>query len=404
MAFPLELTNVSRQGDYLIAQRKGKTGLIGPDGRTLLDFRFESVELLGERAFLTREPNSIQRLFDKQGREIIPWPCQYIQAVGDSCFLITLANGMQGIIGLDGRMLLPVATRKIACRDEGPCFEEKAGKWGMLDASGAVLLPYDYDFIDGIYEGSGPYVVGKRGRYGYVDARGRLLTRLDYDYADLFSMGRAAVRRKGKWGFLDISGREVVSPSFDYLENFRYDSTETAALLNGRYVLIDAGGRVTRDFPYDQPYAASYFHRELEYEFHPGQGSVLKDRQGRVLLQKPGFRFWHAQGGLVAYAAVSPDDCVRPPFGLMNYAGAPLGPAVYTYLGMAHLGVCYFIPAIRDKQWGFLDGRGQTAIPFEYDRTWNLSQPFKNGAWRGGVHRAGKSWNVDRTGKWAPDE
>lgn len=402
---PGELTQVIRQGDFLKAFRKDKAGLIGPNGRVIIDFQYDGIEELGPYTFRasTNQNDALfqQRLFDHQGREISRQFYRRIETLTDSSFFVWDAEERRGIIGLDGRIILPLDKADILCW-RGLCAVTKAGKWGLITPDGAQLLPFEYDFIDAGDEG--PLVLGKQGRYGYIDTGGRWLTTLQYDYADIYSMGRAAVRKNGKWGFLDLSGKELIPLRFDYAENFRYNTPETVVLLDGRYMLIDTSGLVTRAFPYEQPRAPEFFHRRLEYENKTGKGTVLKDFSGRILLEKPDLRFMRSRGGLIVYAKDSRDECTYPPYGLMNYAGAPVGQAVYTHVNPDHLGVCYMIPAIRDKRWGFLDGRGHEVVPFEYDRAWNVYEPFKNGDWEGGVHLAGKSWIVNRFGKWVREQ
>ena len=392
---------MTRQGDFLKARRKDKAGLIAPNGRVIIDFKYDDIEDLGPYTFRTSTNQNDalfqQRLFDHQGREISRQFYRRIETLTDSSFFVWDAEERRGIMGLDGRIILPLDKRDILCW-HGFCAVHKDGKWGLIKPDGKEVLPYEYDFIDAGDEGT--LVVGKQGLYGYYDVSGRWLTGLQYDYADVFSMGRAAIRKNGKWGFIDTSGKELAPLRFDYAENFRYNTAETVVLLDGRYMLIDTAGLVIRAFPFEQPLAPEFFHRRLEYENKAGKGTVLKDYSGRILLEKPDLRFMHARGGLIVYAKDSRDECTYPPYGLMNYAGAPIGQAVYTHLNPDHLGVCYMIPAIRDKRWGFLDGRGHEVVPFEYDRTWNVYEPFKNGDWEGGVHLAGKSWIINRFGKW----
>lgn len=396
-----EIQEARRLGAFLTARQNGKAGLIGPDGRLTLHFQYDQVEELGPSAFRTsvykNDALYQQRLFDHGGKAISREPYQRVELLNDSTFFVWDAEERQGVIALDGRVVFPLEHRTMLCW-HNVCAVQKNGKWGLFRPDGGEMLPYQFDFIDSGEEGA--LTLGKGGLYGYFDAGGYWLTPLQYDYADVFSMGRAAVRRNGKWGFVDLSGKESIPLRFGYAENFPYNGAETVVLLDGRYMLIDTNGIVTRAFPYDQPRASAFFHRRLEYENKAGKGTVLRDNAGRVLLQKPNLRFLHAQGGLLQYAKDSYDECTYPPYGLMNYAGTPVGQAVYTHLDPAHLGVCYMIPAIRDKRWGFLDGYGHEIIPCEYDRVWNLYEPFKNGEWEGGVHLQGKSWIVNRFGKW----
>lgn len=402
---PGNLTHVTRQDKFLKARRNDKTGLIGPKGQVVIDFQYDDVDELGPHAFRVSiyQNNALfqQRLFDHQGKEISRQRYSRIEMLTDSSFFVWDSEERQGIVDLDGRTILPLDMRYILCW-RGLCAVKQGDKWGLIKVDGTPMLPYDYDFIDA--GDDGPLVVGKLGRYGYFDINGRWLTGLEYDYADLFSNGRAAVRKNGKWGFLNVSGKELIPLRFDYAENFRYNTPETVVLLDGRYMLIDTAGIVTRAFPYEQPRASEFFHRRLEHENKAGKGTVLKDYSGRILLQKAEFRFMQVKGGLIVYAKDSHDECTYPPYGLMNYAGTPIGQAVYTHLSADHLGVCYMIPAIRDKHWGFLHGRGHEVIPFEYDRVWNVYEPFKNGDWEGGVHLAGKSWMVNRFGKWVREQ
>ena len=78
-------------------------------------------------------------------------------------------------------------------------------------------------------------------RYGYCDASGALVIPAQFDYAGDFTGGVAAVVQDGRYGVIDQSGAWVLEPGYDFLQISSSGFILAAVELEGAYV-FDASG------------------------------------------------------------------------------------------------------------------------------------------------------------------
>lgn len=86
---------------------------------------------------------------------------------------------------------------------------EKDGKWGFIDNTGTVVIPFEYDGAFSFSEGLAS--VEKDGKYGFIDNTGTVVIPFEYDDALPFSEGLAYVE-ESKEGFYINKQGERVSP------------------------------------------------------------------------------------------------------------------------------------------------------------------------------------------------
>ena len=64
-------------------------------------------------------------------------------------------------------------------------------------------------------------VVGQPdGRWGFIDARGAVVIPPGYDQVRPFANGLAAAQREGHWGYIDQHGRWVIEPVYGQASSF----------------------------------------------------------------------------------------------------------------------------------------------------------------------------------------
>jgi hypothetical protein len=118
---------------------------------------------------------------------------------------------------------------------------ELDGRWGLRDATGAVIVP---PYYDALYD-PGPLdrlVAMRDGKYGYLDLHGRVVIPLAWDDAYDFDWGGlAAVARGGKLGLIDIAGRLRVATQYDEIDAIG-DHGDWSVCLDGRWGVLDRRG------------------------------------------------------------------------------------------------------------------------------------------------------------------
>ncbi len=132
-----------------------------------------------------------------------------------------------GLIDKTGKILIPLQYEEINdFMENGLAWVKKDKKWGLIDQTGAVIIPFSYDDYVGGFSSQLPsnrHLVAKKGKYGYVDDFGQEITPLKYDkpFSDYgshqywFENGVAELTIKGKPSCLRVDGKETPCPKYD---------------------------------------------------------------------------------------------------------------------------------------------------------------------------------------------
>jgi hypothetical protein len=144
------------------------------------------------------------------------------------------------------------------CFDEGIVHVKKDGKWGFVDRLGKIVIPFVYDCINDSYTGkvfsNGLGNMAKNDKWGYIDRHGNVIIPFIYDSSAGFNEGFAKVSKEGKYGFIDKEGNVSIPFIYDYAYGF----IEGFAVVtkDNKYGFIDKEGNIAIPFIYD--YAASF--------------------------------------------------------------------------------------------------------------------------------------------------
>lgn len=82
------------------------------------------------------------------------------------------------------------------------CCAEKGERFGFVDRTGNIIIPFDYECALSFSEGLAS--VGKKGLMGYIDKENNIVINFEYDAATSFNQGEARVKKDGKWGALKL--------------------------------------------------------------------------------------------------------------------------------------------------------------------------------------------------------
>lgn len=91
---------------------------------------------------------------------------------------------------------------------------ELGGKWGYINAKGAVIVPPQYD--DAYMCSDGACAVKSSSKWGYLDTKGKTLIAPQFDDAGDFNGGIAQVRLADKYGYINKQGKYIAPPQFKY--------------------------------------------------------------------------------------------------------------------------------------------------------------------------------------------
>jgi hypothetical protein len=205
------------------------------------------------------------------------------------------------------------------------------GKWGVMDASGKLIVPYIYSQV-GHYgefsEGLAEVVLNKKS--GYIDTTGKVVIPLKYDECSSFKQGFGIVFLAGKCGLVDKKGILVI-PCKWYLLYYTYSNLMiTISSSTSKKGLITRTGKVVLPNDYD-----------MIDNFRNGVAKITLDKK----------------------------------IGFVNEDGKIIIPCKYDEVRNFEEGL---VAVAINKKWGYIDLGGKVVIPLQYDYVGN----FKNGKTR----------------------
>lgn len=126
---------------------------------------------------------------------------------------LTRTNDTKRDIKKSGKQISKVPFRNDAA-NQGKWFKTQInGYFGIVDSSGDILLPPEYDFIGEL--NSSRIRVRKNGRFGYVSKDFKPVIKTKYRNAKDFIGDFSIVKEDKQWHFIDINGKRLHSNGYD---------------------------------------------------------------------------------------------------------------------------------------------------------------------------------------------
>jgi hypothetical protein len=150
------------------------------------------------------------------------------------------------------------------------------GKSGYQDASGNIVIEYQFDWAQGFSEGLAAVEVD--GKWGYINMRGRRVIRNRFDVAQEFSEGLAAVKVDDMWGYINKRGSSVIEPQFDDAKRFSEGLAAVRIRFKSGY--IDKNGRLVIEPQFNE---ANEFSEGLAAVKVGGKWGYIDKRGGTVI-------------------------------------------------------------------------------------------------------------------------
>lgn len=141
--------------------------------------------------------------------------------------LAVYKNGKYGYMNKSEKLTIPYQYDTAGDFNDGLAVVSRNEKYGVIDKNGKTVVPFKFDWLDDYSEGLAKYRVGDWGdatKFGFIDKSGKVVIQPKWDEAMEFSEGLAAVKvggyETGKWGVIDKSGKQIVAPKYDmaYIE------------------------------------------------------------------------------------------------------------------------------------------------------------------------------------------
>ena len=134
-----------------------------------------------------------------------------------------------------GEMVTPFEFSDTRKPTAGFFWVKKNNKWGCIDKTGKVRIPFLYDEASG-FTSEDRSAVAINGKFGHIDKTGKIRTPLKYQFASYFNNGTSMVRINDKYGYIDVKNRFIGKSDYDTALPF--DRKTTTAERSGlRYEL-----------------------------------------------------------------------------------------------------------------------------------------------------------------------
>lgn len=290
-------------------------GVLYEDGSWIIPARFKSIEPFGKN-FLRVNQNNLYGLYNKQGEEVQPPVYSWISdpATSDVHVIFTVKNKLHGALDLKGKVLLGntfvrVSTPANTTGDLEPpaehgdkVLEHSNGMFGVLNVDNAQMkIPVVYEGIYQLFENGQQqlFLVKKAGKFGIVDDSNRVVVPFQYDSLNAHmheepgwegNSGTDGIMalKGGKWGVISLNN--TVRIPFQYKSILRIsESGLFRAKADKHYVLINCNNKVLNPGPFDEISQFEYFEDNLEgiekaMSFYKGKMRVI-DSKGRFLTE-----------------------------------------------------------------------------------------------------------------------
>jgi len=312
---------------------------------------------------------------------------------------------------------------EVGSMENGLAPVRRDGKWGYVDAKGAEVIAPTYEKAEPFFAGGEVAKVTLGGKMGLIDKTGKVVLPLQYDDIDTIRWWQPApdflfVNMGGKWGLVDKAGKELFPPRYDALDMFAQDKVIFKSA--GKFGVATRAGEEVAPAKYDEIWGAwdgakyAVMSRDGKWGMldldgketvPPTYESIAGSMEDTVIIKQNGL--WGAVNGkgvelippkyqdITGYGEFlltmkMPDG----KFGAMNLkTGKEAIPPLYEGMLRPSDGS---VAVKRDGKWGYLDTDGKEIIPPAYDE----ALPFQGG--NASVKRGDKRLFIDKTGAEIP--
>ncbi len=257
-------------------------------------------------------------LIDKMGNRVGSATYKHILPFSEGLAPFQDVNtSMWGILRLDGSVAIAASYQECKGFSEGLAAVKFQDKWGYIDSSNQVVIPFIYDWARHFNEGYASVlkILEGENKWGIIDKKGVPITKFKYKFVVGFSEGIAGVCEENRFTCVDSTGRELFEPAYKMI------------------------------LPYENGYALA---------IEPGNKYSLLDRIGNKVLS--GF------DGLSDLKEGVIGACKDGLWGFVDISGKTIIPFIYhEVVNGFENGFCC---VKQDDRYGIINNHGQTIVPF----------------------------------------
>jgi hypothetical protein len=193
-----------------------------------------------------------------------------------------------GIVDTSGKMILPLnydfqpemGTGKIWIN--GVVRLQQGTKKGLVDTKGKVVAPFEFSEIQ--WSATEPFAIKKKNVWLLADKSGKPLNANKYEMISHPEEGYFRVLKKELWGYLDSLGKVAIPPKYKEANPFK--NGLAIVKLGEDYQLINKSGISVLDASYEK---ISPFNREHYWLERKGKKALYSVSLQRIIWKEGGF-------------------------------------------------------------------------------------------------------------------
>lgn len=245
-------------GGTAAVTRDGKSGLIGPDGKVVVELAYGTVSPPSPGGIRLLSAGDRRLIVDAAGLAL-----RSVAASGEGLFPFQRSSGnraLWGYVGPTGVVIEPQYESAGPFRDGRALVQVSTYHFALIDTKGTRVAEYPY-YVDGPSDELLTYRE-PNGRHGYLTLAGEVAIPARFGSAQPFEGGLAAVNAGKDWfdrqvGVINKTGQFVAAPEYTVIEPV--GAGLFAAGKGGKYpppdqfipkALMDAHGKLLTDFLY----------------------------------------------------------------------------------------------------------------------------------------------------------
>lgn len=395
-----------------MVETKGKYGLVGADGKFVLEPKYDEIREFNDGVSHVKLGDKYGYL-DSDGSFLTGIEYEEITSFRKGLSLVR-KNGKWGILKIDGTYKAdPIYDRVSVWDDRIEVILN--GEKKLLNSDGSSKFDGDYEYMYPFAGITGASKVKKNGKEIIVDSKGKPVFKKDFDTIGDFENGLASITLNGKMGFLTLDDKYLVSPIYDSAYK---DLTEDYYQTKDN----EMWGLILKDGTVIKPMSEAPITFKGDYGIiRIGQKQTYINKSGKRLTSETFDYCNPVSDGMGRVMANSKTSYINTSGKLMNRSfdfGEDFSEGyacVYDsgrYRFIDKNGVFVFGDAARyysakpfssglaafmadNGKWGYIDTKGKTVIQPQFEWAFNFGEGLAP------VSRGGKFGFIDKSGKFA---
>lgn len=207
-----------KSGLSYVINKNDKYGFINETGKEVVSCKYDKIESFQNGYAIAKnkvgEYDYIHGLLDSLGKEVIPLKYGHMEYYpSDKVLVVGESNASNvGVIDLTGKTVIPAQYEFWSKRiSKGIWPVGKNDICGVVNMKNEIIVLFTYYMIESYSDelGLAPARKDKGGKFGFIDRTGKVVIPFTYD--DAWPSGNyLAVKKDGKWGIIDVFNKIIL--------------------------------------------------------------------------------------------------------------------------------------------------------------------------------------------------